>query len=490
VYSLGLDIGTSHIKALLLDEERRQQALATMANPTGRDGAGRAVYTPQALWERTTACARACLEQAGVSRVAHITVSAMGEAGVLLDKQGAPLADILPWNDRRALGEVEVLRGKFSAEALYAKTGQPLHPKYPLPRFLWMGRPLLAQAWAWLPVGDYLVYRLTGETATDYTQASRTGCFDITARRWDPELLAFCGAQGLMPPVYPMGTAVGPVRREALVALGLTGAAQAHLGGHDHVTALWACGGAGDAGNAGNAGVAGGAGGARAFNSCGTSEVFAGVTAAPRLTAPACQAGVAQGAFSGDAWYWMSSLPSSGASLGWFSALVGLDYPALARLAPRGLTTQVLYLPFLNGRGTPRPNPAARGQFLNLGPEEGREALLKAIYEGVAFQGRLILETLAALGFAAPASIHACGGGVRNRVWQGVKADIFQKPLVLYAAEMCALGAALLPMGHGVGAGVKGAAEWTAEPVEVLLPSQGLREYYEEKYGEFLRASG
>jgi xylulokinase len=478
MYFVGLDIGTTNIKALLMNEKTEIIHIAHRPDQMTRDKYGCPVFDAASLWDTALQCLKECVKYAPDGSIAGLSVSSMAEAGVPLGKDGSVLYPVLPWNDRRAESELDSIKEHFSPLELYKKTGQPLHTKYPIGKFLWLKKhepDVFRSIKTWLSVGDFIVYKLTGEIATDYTQACRTMFYNITDKCWDTDIMDSFGLDHIFPRVFSFGTAIGKIKTDILDLLSIRGDITVSVGAHDHLLALYAV-------QPGNGEI---------LDSMGTAEVFTGLSSHPALDQKNLDIGTAQGLLDAEHSYWMTSLPSSGASVEWFSKTLSLKekltYEDIQTMSDESISHDIIYLPYLNGRGTPHFDPAAKASFLNIGISDGPKELLKAVYEGTSFQTKLILETLDGLNGIRAEKLIAVGGGAKNEAWLQTKANILQKSIeTVDVKEMSALGAALCSAkSFGI------AFDTDSLPRKTLDPQKnGRDEYYKKKYEEFKRYTG
>lgn len=259
---LGLDAGTSAIKAAVFDERGRELAHGRAPTPWRAVPTG-AEVDPGDLLAAALTAADAALASAPDGRVAAIGVASMAETGVLLDAAGRVAAPSIAWNDTRGEEEAARLAADLGAEAFAARTGLPCSPMCTLAKFRWLrdhdegaGR-----GTRWLNVAEWIVRGLGGEPAAELSLASRTGFYDLHAQRpWD-EALAWAGAPpGLMPEPVPAGTPMGVAGDALPRALGAVLA----VGGHDHLAAAVGAGATADG---------------DVLDSCGTAEALVRVTA-------------------------------------------------------------------------------------------------------------------------------------------------------------------------------------------------------------------
>jgi len=441
-------------------------------------------------------------------QVLGIGITGMAESGLLLDRaSGQPLTPIYPWFDRRA----ENLAGGLPGSPSTARTGETakgltgipadartmegeesqsciptdayttegearflqhgVRPTYKcsLAKLLWIKEhsPEKFENAVWLGVPEYIAYRLTGAFATDYSLAGRTCAFCIDELRWDREWLAELGLPWeIFPPALPAGTPVGVVPVGNIVPGGTMdsgdaappalGGAQVVIAGHDHVCAALA------------ASLSGGElDQSLVYDSIGTAEALVGAFPQRRLTMDDYDSGFSFGVHVLPGFmYWMGGINASGGSLEWLRSILGeerLTYQDMERLLESlpDKPGEILYLPFLSGRGSPHNNPQARAAFIGLRAAHTRADLLRAVLEGTALELACILERARGkLGISAHV-LAAAGGGVRNKHWMQMRADITGCRIqTLPQVEAALAGAAVLA---GLGCGVYGSLEQAAE---------------------------
>ncbi len=317
---IGLDLGTTGIKAVAFDDDDRVLASAVVPTPTRELPDDGAEYDADELWSGAATALRAVTDD--LARSGHTPVSvataSMGEAGVLLDGGGRPLLPVIAWFDGRTEGEARWWSHTVGAERTERITGVPLRAVFGGPKMLWT-RANEPEAWAagqrWLNMADWAAYRLTGRAATDHSLASRTMLFDLAQRRWSDELLDATGLDGsLLAPLVESGTPVGVVTGEAAAATGLPAGTVVGAGGQDHVCAALAL----DVTEPG-----------MLLDSIGTAEAFFLVTAEVDTSGRLARAGIGQGAHVAPGrTYAMTGLQRGGGRIDDRRRGLGLDWEA------------------------------------------------------------------------------------------------------------------------------------------------------------------
>jgi xylulokinase len=473
---LGIDLGTSGVKAMLIDADQAVIGSASSKEvATTRPHAGWSEQDP-ADWIRATEEAIAGLRAAHPAELAAVRgigLSGHMHGATLLDGEDKVLRPCIMWNDTRSHREAAAL----DADPRFRKiTGNIVFPGFTAPKLAWVKEnepDLFAKIrWVLLPK-DFLRVWLTGEHMSEMSDSAGTAWLDTGARKWSGELLAATGLEERQMPTLVEGTdAAGTLRPELAAKWGL---------GDGIVVA----GGAGD-----NAASACGMGTVRegaAFVSLGTSGVLFAANATylpnPESAVHAfCHA-------LPNTWHQMGVILSATDALNWHSRVTGASAADLtgelgeALKAPSGVT----FLPYLSGERTPHNDAAIRGAFLGLGHESGRAVLTQAVLEGVSFAIRDSLEALKSAGTQL-SRVTAIGGGSRSRYWLKSIATALDLPVDLPADGDfgAAFGAARLGLIAATGADPVAvcSAPATAETIE---PETALRAAYEDAYQRYRR---
>lgn len=432
---LGIDIGTSELKALIINTEGRivasQHATLTVQRPHPHW----AEQDPEHWWQACTNVLAGLRQQApeAWSAVRAIGLSGQMHGAVLLDADGKVLRPCILWNDTRSAAQCEVLRKCYPQ--MMAISGNTIMPGFTAPKLRWVAEhepEIFSRINKVLLPKDYLRWRLTGYFASEPSDAAGTLWLDVAQRDWSDELLAITGLTREQMPELVEGSAVSGRLKPVLASeWGLS-------------TSVAVAGGGGD--NAASAVGVGAVNSGDTFISLGTSGVIFVVS--DRLQAHP-QSGVHAfcHALPGR-WHQMSVMLSAASCLRWLCNLLSVSESQLmdemAQLTTEQLRQAPLFLPYLSGERTPHNDPDASGSFFNLRHETSRALLGYAVIEGVAFG---LADGLAALGDARH-HIQQCsltGGGARSTLWAQLMADVLQLPIVTHSASASgALGAARL----------------------------------------------
>ena len=413
---LGLDLGTSGVKALLIDGDQKV---------VGSGHASLEVSRPQAGWseQQPADWIAACEEAIAELKAAHgkelaavkgIGLSGQMHGATLLDKADKVLRPCILWNDTRSHAEAASL----DADPRFRKiTGNIVFPGFTAPKLAWVKNnepAVFAKVAKVLLPKDYLRLWLTGEQISEMSDASGTAWLDVGKRRWAPDLLAATGLdENHMPSLVEGTDKAGVLRAELASRWGMA-------------PNVPVAGGAGD--NAASACGMGTVGEGHAFVSLGTSGVLFAANRA-YLPNPASAVHTFCHALP-HTWHQMGVILSATDSLNWLCEITGKDAAALTDELGRKLRAPggVTFLPYLSGERTPHNDSAIRGAFTGLAHESGRAALTQAVLEGVAFAFRDSLEALRTAGTMLT-RVTAIGGGSRSRYWLGAIATALGIPV-------------------------------------------------------------
>jgi xylulokinase len=444
---VGLDVGTTTVKAIVFDPAGQAVAQAGVPTPTHYPRPGWAYYEPEELWQSVVQALRQVAAHLDdPSAIAGVAVASIGETAMPLDAHGEPVHSAIAWFDTRTEPQARWLDETIGRDRLFAISGLALQPIFGLCKLLWLRQnepERFARMAHWLNTADYIAYRLSGVAATDTSLASRTLALDIRRLQWAEELLLQLEiSPTLFAPLRTSGSDLGPVTPEAAQATGLPMSARVGVGGHDHVCGALALG-------VTEPGMA--------LDSLGTAEAMFVPLAAPISDPQMGYAGYAQGVHvDGAHYYGLGGLFTSGACIDWFRRAVagGVAYETLiaeAEATPPG-SLGVCFMPHLRLANPPNLDPKSRGAFIGLNADAGRGALFRALLEGLALEIRNALESLQVYSGAPLHTVYATGGGTRNQLLMQIKASVFNQTLhVVSVQDATALGAAVL---GGLAAGI------------------------------------
>jgi xylulokinase len=439
-YWLGVDVGTSGSRAILLNSAGKEAAAISVPHEE--------IVMEHALWaeqrpenwaDAAFQAIRGALAQAGITghQVRGIGLSGQMHGLVILDREHNVIRPALIWCDQRSQPQVDWINQRLGAAKVLECTANPVLTGFTLPKLLWV-RDHEPQRFervrhVLLPK-DYLRFRLTAELATDVSDASGSAMFDVVRRRWSFEMMDGVGLdRSVLPRAYESADVTGTISESAAALTGLAPGTPVAGGGGDQAASA-----------VGNGVVEPGA------VSCtlGTSGVIFAhmerVAYDPRGRVHTfCHA-------VRDKWHVMGVTQGAGLSLQWFrnQFAPGMSYDELlaeAAQSPPG-ARGLYWLPYLMGERTPHLDASARAGWIGLTAKHTRADLIRALIEGVAYSQKDGLDLVMALG-ANVATVRASGGGARSRLWRQILADVFGKSVVTMASvEGSALGAAILAM--------------------------------------------
>ena len=477
---IGLDVGTSACKGVLLDGTGRRLALGRHSYPLSVPSPGRVELDPETVWSAAATVIRLLGRHAARERwrIAALACSVSVDEAVLVDRRDRPLGDVIMALDTRSANTARQWAATAGEERVYRVTGLPVHPAHPLVRLLWLREReperfrRVAGILAW---EEFVATRSGLPPTSDPSVAARTMAWDVAEGRWSTELLDLAGLPaGLFPAVQPSGSVVGEIPAAVARTLSLPEGVVLVAGGMDQAVATL------------------GAGVTRpgqAMVGTGSWEALTVITpAAPPDTTSLRTSGIALGPFvTGRNLTAMATQAGGGALVWWLRDILHptLTVGRFLRLAPDH-PSGLLVLPHIEGSYSPWMDPASRGAVAGLSLETTPGVLLRGALEGITFELRLNVERLESAGVAID-EIRCTGGGARSAAWVQLKADVLGRPMVLIdVAENGAHGAAWLA-GQAVGLypSVEIAAERFARPVRTVQPRPAMAARYEAAFARY-----
>lgn len=485
-YLLGMDVGTTGVKTLLIEENGRVVASAVEEYP---------MYTPRPLWaeqdpndwwQAAIRSLQRVLKEGGVAPgdLAGLGLTGQMHGMVMLDAQGRVLRPCIMWNDQRTAAQCEWIMNTVGRERFLELTLNPALPGFTAPKIIWTREnepEVYSRAAKVLLPKDYIRYKLTGVYATEVSDASGTVLLDVANRRWSEEVLEELGIPiEWMPKCYESPEVTGHITAEVASLTGLP-------------AGLPVVGGAGD--QAASAIGTGVVEPGLVSVTLGTSGVVFAYTEAPSRD-PQGRLHTFCHAVPGK-WHVMGVTLAAGGSFRWFRDTLGLCEREIARLsgvdaydiltaeanqAPAGCEG-LLFLPYLSGERTPYADPNARGTFVGLTLRHTKRHLVRSVLEGVAYSLRDCLELFRDLAIPIQ-QVRAVGGGARSQVWRQILADVFGTEIVTTnVADSTAYGAALLAgVGSGVYPSVPAACAATIRLIDCIEPQAAYEAVYNELY--------
>ncbi len=493
-YVMGIDIGSTSLKALVYD--KAGNVVASGSRPTERfhpspEHPEWTVWKPEQIWGGCAAAMKEAVQKMGdPSAIAGVAVTGMGMDGIPVDETGAWLYPFISWHDPRTSPQHEWWEKNIGAEKVFSIGGNVLWPFSTALRLLWMEEhepEIYKRMDKWLLIEDFLNFMLCGAYATDYSMASCTLLFDQRALDWSKEMLDAAGIERrLMCDARPSATVLGEVHEEAAKATGLAPGTPVVLGGHDYLCGALPVG-------AFTPGVA--------LDVTGTWEVIMTAIPEPVLTSEVQRTGmtveahVAQGMYAA----WGGSAASE--MVEWYKKEYGLfaahqaqkeggsewDHLTQSAAASPPGARGVYFLPHMSATGCPVVDAKSRGAFVGLTNQATRGDMFRAIIEGLDYQFLDVVRAMEA-GLGTPFDkVVAVGGAVRNAFWMQNKADVVGRPIEVPAVEEATpLGAAILA---GIGIGMykdeQDACNHVYKPGTIYEPDMKERTRYEDRFAVY-----
>lgn len=486
---LGIDVGTTHLKVGLFAENGKALRIITRAMILGKLALPYQYFDPITVWDRVVDMLNEIdrwmsANPETATPIGAIGITSMAETGLLVDREsGDPLTPLIPWFDPLASARAEELRRNFDVRERFLKSGIRLSAKPSLLKILWLRdheNEKIRNA-VWLSTADYIAYKLCGQMATDYSLAGRTYGFRIDEKIWDHDWLRILHLpDDLFPPASISGSVIGEVIAHSHDLPSNILHTPVANSGHDHICASFAVG-----------LLMGGFDSQSLCDSIGTAESLLGIIPSRKLGQKELESGLSFGCHAlPGMMYWMGGIPAAGGSVEWLRKILNaasLTYEDLDLLVQElsPAPGEILYFPYLNGSGTPHPDSTVRGAFVGLSSSHGIADLYQSILEGVSYEAEYIRQTAELIAGNPINLLLSTGGGIRNRRWMQIRADVTGcQVLALSQPEMALLGAALL---SGIGAGVYPSIEdaansLTREEVQSYFPNPVRHRLYQLKY--------
>jgi gluconokinase len=451
---LGVDIGTTTVKAGAFDTVGRESASAQAGYPLYDPHPGFAEQDPQAIVDATLTTIRETVAQAREhgTQITAVCFSAAMHGLVPLDGHDRPLGRLITWADTRAFAEAERLVAEHPE--LHDRTGTPLHPMAPLAKLLWFrahDRAVFDAARRWVGVKELVVAALTGEWVIDHSCATGTGLFGLATLDWEPDALALTGLTRAQLSVPVPATTTLRLSASAAQATGLASGTPLVLGAGDGPLANLGLGAAGP----------------------GVLACSIGTSGALRLMVPRAVVDREHHlfcyAFVPGHWLIGGAINSGGAVFEWLGDVLGeVDLDRLlaqAATVPPG-SDGLIMLPYVLGERAPEWSTLPRGAYVGLDRSHGRGHLVRATLEGICQQLALVLASIRAAGHEVR-EVRATGGFARSPLWRQLLCDVLGMPIGFAEREQgAAFGAALLGM---LALGAIGSIETAAATVRVAL---------------------
>ena len=474
MYYIGVDLGTSAVKLLLMQADGKISKIVSKEYPLFFPHPGWSEQNPSDWWSAVKEGIKELTSEVDRKQVAGISFGGQMHGLVVLDKDDNVIRPAILWNDGRTVEETNYLNDVIGKDKLSKYTANIAFAGFTAPKILWMKNKepeLFAKICKIMLPKDYIAYKLSGVHCSDYSDASGMLLMDVEHKCWSKEMLDICSiTEDKMPKLFESYDVVGTLLPEVASELGLEASVKVVAGAGDNAAAAVGTGTVGD----GNCNI-----------SLGTSgTVF---TASEKF---AVDANNALHAFAhADGHYHLMGCMLSAASCNkwWMDDILktkeyGNEQKNITKLGEN----HVYFLPYLMGERSPHNDPAARGTFIGMSMDSTREDMTQAVLEGVAFALRDSFEVAKSLGINITKT-KICGGGAKSPLWKKMIANILNVEVeVIESEEGPALGGAMLAaVACGEYATVEDAAAKIVKVIDTVKPEKGLVDAYELRYQTF-----
>jgi xylulokinase len=474
MYYIGVDLGTSAVKLLLMDSDGNIKNIVSKEYPIYFPHPGWSEQKPQDWVVQSMAGIRELVEGVDKSRVAGISFGGQMHGLVVLDDKDQVIRPAILWNDGRTGEETDYLNTVIGKEKLSEYTANIAFAGFTAPKLLWMKKnepENFARISKIMLPKDYLAYYLSGSHCTDMSDASGMLLLDVKNRCWSKEMIEICGIrEEQLPKLYESYEVVGNLKPEVAKELGLSESMKVIAGAGDNAAAAVGTGTVGD----------------------GMCNISLGTSGTIFISSK--EFGVDQNnalhsfAHADGNYHLMGCMLSAASCNKWWNEeiLKTTDFSAEQNGITKLGENHVFYLPYLMGERSPHNDPNARAVFMGMSMDTTREDMTQAVLEGVAFGLRDSLEVACSLGISIERT-KICGGGAKSQLWKRMIANIMNlKVDVIESEEGPALGGAMLAaVGCGEYPDVESIAEKLVKVVDTVEPEPELVAKYEKQYQKF-----
>ena len=475
MYFIGIDIGTTSVKILAIDERGSVVRAISKDYPIYFPKPLWSEQNPEDWWHQTVNGLKELLDGLNKNDVKAMSFSGQMHGLVTLDEDDQVIRPAILWNDQRTEKECRYLNDEIGQKTISEWTGNLALTGFTAPKILWLkeNEPLnFDRVKKIMLPKDYVAYRMSGIFASDMSDASGTLYLDVKNRKWSESMLELLGiSENQLPELYESYEVIGAVKKSLADELGLCDTVKIIIGGGDQAVAA----------------IGGGVVGPEACSlSLGTSGVVFASTDNFFVDEKNSLHSFCHG---NGKYHQMGVTLAAAASLKWWTEEVNRseDFDGLLGEAEEAaVDDSVFYLPYLMGERTPHNDPYCRGTFIGMNMTHQRKHLTRAVLEGVAFSLRDTFEIMKAMGIRIPV-ISINGGGAKSRLWCQIIADVLNVRVVkLNTNEGPAYGAAILAaVGYGLFDSVEAACASFIKVTESIEPDKAKVELYNQKYDKF-----
>lgn len=470
---IGLDVGTTGTKAVVVDENGK--VLGGGYKEYGLVSVyGRVTQNACDWWDAAKFAITEAVKSVDASEIKAISLSTQGSSMVPVNAEGEPIYDVITWMDTRSKQEAEELANAVGAEKIYRKCGWQVSPVLDAAKLIWLRQhenEVFKNADCFITTLEFINMHLTGRKVIDPTNAAIRQLFNIETGDWDDEILSACGiTRERLPEVLPVGALVGNLTEKAASELGLSCDVKVYNGAHDQYCASLGSG-AVEIGDM--------------LLATGTTWVVLGVTPALLYTESHISPGIhpAPGAYGA-----MASIVSAGSALNWYKSIIGDGFKTIDEEAEKRAESakDLFVLPYVCGAGFPHGLPDLRGSMFGLDVGHDKFHIARAVMEGVAFEAKGVLDEFARQGMKID-KLMMTGGAARSRLWSEIVGyvtgcDIYR----MNEPETCSVGAAMTAaVGVGMFESYDECRKSMVKSEKLELTDNGMKEFYAEKYARY-----
>jgi len=486
---LAIDAGTTGVRSMFFDKSGNVVAKAYSEFESMYPHPSWVEQRAESWWEKACETILVCVKDGNISpeHVVAISVTNQRETVVPIDENGVPLRNAIVWQDRRTVKQCNWIEETIPQVQVYTISGLTVDPYFTAPKIIWIReneREVYDRAHKFLLVHDYLIYSLSNEIISDYSNASRTLLFDVRTAKWSDKLLEALNVdKEKLPRLVESGTLVGELTGAAAKETGLKEGTPIVAGGGDQQCAALGVGVVREG---------------MIKSTTGTGTFLLSHSNTVKLDPSMrvlCSRHVVPNAFVVEA-----SMFTTGSALRWFRDNLGSEEIHIADergVDPYDILTEaaeksppgsegVIHIPHFVGSGAPNWNPHTRGIFAGLALGHSRHHLIRAILEGVSYEIRTNVEVMRELGLPSQ-QVRVTGGASRSKTWMQIQADVLRAPVIRSKMEEAsAIGAAILAFkGVNVFSSVVDASEEMVQTLEPLQPRAETLDVYQKGYATF-----
>lgn len=482
---LGIDVGTTGIKATITDNDGEYISSAYREYPTHSPRSGWFELDPDEVWEKAKIVIKNTARKCG-EKIISVSSSSLGESFVMLDKKGKVLSNSMLYTDTRGSSETSELIEKLTSQRIMEKTGLKPALVFSLPKLMWIkkNRPeLYDKIDKIIPFGGFILYKLGGPIATDITLGLRTMALNTNSKKWDEEIIEASGIDAdIFPEIHETGTIIGHVSQFASNELGLSTDIQIVAGAHDQIMCA-----------IGSGILHPG----EALDGMGSVDNISPIFQYNDKVVEMATNNYATVSYLNGLYTTYAYVNDGGTLLRWYRDNLGESENIVSKYLGISVydifndycsqkPTNILILPHFSGSAMPYMDSFSKGAILGMDLGTNKQKLYRAILEGISYEVRVNIENLEAYGVPID-RLRASGGGSRSDIWLQIKSDILNKEID--AVENTEAGTMGVIITAGVAAGTFDSYESAMKKLikirRVFKPNKNYHEQYNENFERY-----